>query len=369
MISRRQFLGPAVVLAACGRRRATGFPGFAFVANQGERSVAAVNLTRFRVTQQIRLDGAPSALTAHPARRRLYVLVPQKGTICEINPATMSVERKLSLGGVATGMRLSPDSRVLWVLTRSPNALVSVPIDKFAAAARIRLPGAPEDFDLSSRGDLAAVTIPDAAAAVFIDMEKAAVERVVPAGGDPRLIRFRFDGRQVLVANRSERQLTILDVPEGRTLVKLPLPVEPAHFCFKSDGGQLFVTGKGMDAVVVVHPYQTEVSETRLAGKAPGAMGISSDYLFIANPESGDVTILEIATRNVVAGVMVGQEPSYVAITPDDQYALVVNRRSGDLAVIRIGAIGQRQRQNKNAPLFTMIPVGSEPVCAEVQAV
>jgi len=124
-----------------------------------------------------------------------------------------------------------------------------------------------------------------------------------------------------------------------------------------------------MDAVVVVHPYQTEVSETRLAGKAPGAMGISNDYLFIANPEKGDVTILEIATRNVIAGVMVGQEPSYITITPDDQYALVVNHRSGDLAVVRIEAIGQRQRQNKNAPLFTLIPVGTEPVCAEVQRV
>ena len=140
----------------------------------------------------------------------------------------------------------------------------------------------------------------------------------------------------------------------------------------KADGGQLFVTGPGMDAVVVVHPYQTEIAETVLAGKAPGAMAISSapEYLFAVNPEPGDVTVLEVETRDVLAAVKVGQEPCSVAFTPDNQYALVLNRRSGDLAVIRLGAINQTRQQSrtKTAPLFTMVAVGSEPVGVAVGA-
>ena len=88
-------------------------------------------------------------------------------------------------------------------------------------------------------------------------------------------------------------------------------------------------------------------------------------YLFVANPTSGDVTILNITTRRVIAVASVGAEPGYIAITPDNQYALVLNRKSGDMAVLLITPnLGNRQ---KSAALFTMIPVGSKPVSAAVR--
>jgi len=51
-------------------------------------------------------------------------------------------------------------------------------------------------------------------------------------------------------------------------------------------------------------------------------------------------------------------------VTPDQEYALVLNRASADMAVIRISAITVGRA--KSAPLFTMIPVGSRPVDAVV---
>ena len=78
-------------------------------------------------------------------------------------------------------------------------------------------------------------------------------------------------------------------------------------------------------------------------------------------------------TRRVLAVLTVGEEPGFIAITPDSQYALVLNHRSGDLAVIRIAAISQRrneaERRSRTAPLFTLIPVGSGPVSAAVRRV
>jgi DNA-binding beta-propeller fold protein YncE len=77
------------------------------------------------------------------------------------------------------------------------------------------------------------------------------------------------------------------------------------------------------------------------------------------------VSILNIARRKVVAVATVGSEPSHIEITPRDQYALVLNRRSGDMAVIRTANIEPNRR--KSAALFTMIPVGSKPVSAAVK--
>jgi YVTN family beta-propeller protein len=145
--------------------------------------------------------------------------------------------------------------------------------------------------------------------------------------------------------------------------------VRPDNFCFNADGGQLFVTGDGLDAVVVVYPYHTpQVAETVLAGRGPGPMASSDTrppYLFISNPPSGEVTIMNVTTRRVVAVAAVGGEPGFVAVTPDQQYALVLNRTSGDMGVLRIHPnIANRW---KSAGLFTMIPVGSKPVCAAIR--
>jgi DNA-binding beta-propeller fold protein YncE len=263
-------------------------------------------------------------------------------------------------------MRLAPGGADLWVLSQSPHALVRVALDRFQVTLRVKLPAEPADFDLSSDGSAAAAVFTEAQSVGFLDLTKSGAAKFFPAGNDPRAVRFRLDGKLALVANRSAHMLTVLDAKSGAMLVRLPLAVEPENFCAKANGGEMYITGKGMDAVVVVYPYWTEVAETRLAGRAPGTMAVSAspEYLFVANPDSGDVTVLEVYSGNMLSAVKVGAQPCCITFTPDNQYALVVNHGSGDLAVIRMAAI--KLGRNKTAPLFTMIPVGTGPVSAVV---
>src|ERR1017187_7414432 len=80
VLSRRALLGAAASTAVgCGRKKATRIPGYCFVANQGSRSVAAVNLESFRVQRQISLDSAPAAVVAHPSKPKVFVLAPEIG--------------------------------------------------------------------------------------------------------------------------------------------------------------------------------------------------------------------------------------------------------------------------------------------------
>jgi YVTN family beta-propeller protein len=354
---------------ACGRRKARAFPGYVFVANAGSRSLAIVDLTAFAVKGYIPLESPPSSVIADPRRAMVYVLTPENGTLLEIDGVSLAVRRKLRLGASAINMLLAPDAASLWVLLKEPRLLSQVTLDSFQQSARIRLPAVPEDFDLSRTAPMAAISFPETRSIGLTPLSSTGVDRLIALGGDPRLVRFRSDGRQVITGDRAGRRVSLLDTASGKLIVHLPLPLEPTNFCFKPDGGQLFVTGQGMDAVVVIHPYQSEIGETVLAGKAPGAMAVSGtpEYLFVANPESDDVTVLEIETRRLLAVVAVGSQPGFIAITPDSQYVLVLNQRSGDMAVIRVAAVSQRQR-SKIGPLFTMIPVGTKPVSAAVQA-
>jgi len=126
-----------------------------------------------------------------------------------------------------------------------------------------------------------------------------------------------------------------------------------------------------MDAVVIVYPYRTEVAETMLAGHAPDGMAVTDFYLLVTNPDSNSITVLDFDNlgKKLVAAVQVGQEPRHILITPDKQYALVLNRKSGDMAVVRIYSLTNQdamRRYRYPIPLFTMIPVGELPVDAAI---
>ncbi len=372
VITRRGFLASASVAAlagsGCGRKRATGFDGYAFVANAEGRAIAAVDLTAFAVVRHVRLDADPTEVIAHPGMQAVFALTPATGVVHEIDGGRLTAVRKLQAGSSAISMRMAwEDPRRLFVLYRDPRRLACFSLATGAVEWQASLPSDASDFDVAPDGRTCVVSFGAAGAIGVVEGATRHIQRL-ETDSDVRLVRFRSDGRAMLAGDVTQNRLLIFDTERKRLVVRLPLAVRPDQFCSSGDGGQIFVTGEGLDAVVVVYPYATQVAETVLAGRKPGAMAASSGrppYLFIANPTSGDVTIMNVTTRKVQAIASVGADPGFIAITPDNQFALVLNRRSGDMGVLRIH--DKLQPQRKSAGLFTMIPVGSKPVSAAVR--
>lgn len=376
-ISRRALLLAAAAASGCARKKAPRMSGYCFVANQGSRSIAVVSLERFRTLRQIPLDAVPEAIIAHPRQPKVFVLAPENGTVYEIDGATYAVSRRVRAGNQALAMQLSPSGDALWVLYRDPASLVELPLGSLKPGRRIRLPAPPDSFDLVEHYErkvpLAAVASRQDHSIVLASLADASIEHTLMAGDEPSLVRFRWDGLQVIAGSWRDKSATIFETAAAKTLVRLPLPLSPRHFCTSADGGQVFITGDGMDAVVVVFPSVTEVYQTILAGHAPGAMAVTArdakpSYLLVTNPDTDGITVLDIENYGLVAVVEVGRGPCQILITPDGQYALVLNAKSGDMAVVRLLALSTTpdggHRRFKSAPIFTLIPVGDRPVGA-----
>jgi DNA-binding beta-propeller fold protein YncE len=359
VISRRTLL--ALPFAAACTRPQEAFRGYAFIANQEGGAIAAVDLGALAVARHIPLDGAPTEVTAAVKRPTVYALTPANGSVHEIQIDILRMSRKLAVASQAITMALAAGERSLYVLAREPRALISVALDTFSIEWKLPLPDEPVGLAISPDGKLAAVT---SAKAVYL-VDLAARRLSAPLGhGEYGPVQFLTDSKTLVAGNRGERLLSAYSVAAARLITHLPLSVRPDQFCFSRDGGQLFVTGEGMDAVVVVYPFFTpQVGDTVLAGHAPGAMAVSEDLLFVASPVSGDVSILSIATRKLIRVVPVGSDPGFIRVTANDQYALVLNRKSGDVAVLTM--------KNRYSPvgLLTVIPVGSGPVSAVVRAI
>jgi DNA-binding beta-propeller fold protein YncE len=378
-ISRRALLLASAASFGCGRKKAPRLSGYCFVANQGSRSVTVVSLEKFRAVRQVPLDAAPAAVLAHPHRPRVFVLAPENGTVYEVDGGSYAVSRKVRAGNLAVAMQLSPAGDALWVLYRDPAALIELPLDSLHPGRRIRLSAPPDDFDLVLHNrrqvPLAAIACRQSQTIVLASLANAAIEHTIVAPDEPSLVSFQWDGTQVIAGSWHGRSATIFESATGKTVVRLPLPLAPRQFCTSGDGGQLFITGDGMDAVVVLFPSQTEIYQTILAGRAPGAMTVTAkdarpSYLMLTNPEADGITVLDIRDYSLVAAVQVGRGPCGILLTPDGQYALVLNERSGDLAVVRMLALSTtpsgayRRFKPAPAPIFTLIPVGDRPVSA-----
>lgn len=364
MISRRVFAASlAGAGAACRRGRAGGFPGRAFVASSAEAVLGAVDLQRFTYERALPLPSPASTVMAR--RGQVYALCPRARALAVFDASSLRQEALLRLGG-APQTALIKHGR-LWCLMGDPPRLIPVDLDPLRVRPAIVLPRRPVSFDVSGAEPRACIAL-EAGETVFVNLNSGLV--LPPRLVDDRMgtVRFRSDGRMAIAAGLERRQLILLDTASRDVMVKLPLAIMPERFCFSIDGGQLFITGEGSDSVVIAYPYRSEIAQTSLSGRKPGEMAASASppLLFVSNPQAGSVTTFSITEQRVVSVTGVGVDPGAISITPDQAFALVLNRGSGDMAVIRIPAIPVDTRRRKTAPLFTMIPVGPQPFSAAI---
>lgn len=361
-MTRREWLSFAV-LAACARKKPTGYPGYALIATADENSVAAVDLTSFRLVRQIGLGAAPSWVV--PARQGSMVLTPKSG-IVHVLDAELRRIAGYKLADEVSAIRLMPDQQRLVAITGGTQELIVVDAAVGKVIRRHKLKGEPVALDVAPTGYAAVSTGKQGAAELFHLENGQNWQAQLP--GEIGAVRFRADGQLLLVASLYDRTLAAFQVPGLQSIAELPLGMAPENLCFNWDAGQLFVSGDGMDAVAIVFPYDTlEVEQTVLAGRDPGVMACSANpaYLFVASHSGSDVSILNVDSRKVIGIVEVGQNPTFMAVTPDSQFALILDELSGDMAVIYIPGI-QANRNKSGAALFTRVAVGARPVQAAV---
>jgi DNA-binding beta-propeller fold protein YncE len=296
--------------------------------------------------------------------------------------SALRVVKSRKFSGNLSAMCLSPDGTALIAIAAASRELIIADPRSLEVRARHKLSAEP-----------AALNVPPSALAgegekpryVAVSSHKQGIVELFDYGTGRRwrrdlpgtlgAVRFRADGERLLAANLQDRCITALTTPGLETIADLPLGMQPENLCFNADQGQLFVSGEGMDAVAIIFPYNPlEVDQTVLAGRDPGVMACSENpaYLFVGSHSGSDVCILNIDSRRMIGIVDAGQRPTYITITPDSQYALVLNEGVGTMAVIHVAEVAvnvsnpDKKRNKVVAGLFTLLPVGDRPVHAIV---
>ena len=359
LLSRRAFgaaLATALAGAGCARKLGKRYNGWLLVASGQEKAVAVADLNEFRPMTKIGLPMAPDQL--FQAGDRVYAVCRDGAALIEISLNDLKVTGRINLPGKPVAARVLVGRKAALVALAEPGGLAVVNLDNRRVEARMALAGDAGDLDATEQ--MAVVTLPSKNQLVRVGLPDWKAAGVTETGAECRNVLFRKDGRTILAGAPATREVVTVDASTGAVLARLPVAVAPARFCFNPDGGQMFVTGAGGDVVAIVSPYQNEVGETMLAGRTPVAMAVveKQNLLCVTNGESGDLTILDIDTRRLSASVHVGETPGEVLVTPDGEYALVVDRRTGSVAVVRLVTVLDKKVKTK--PLFTVFATATD---------
>jgi len=295
--------------------------------------------------------------------RGVFVTCPDGRALVRLDSDRLTVASTIPVPGRIAAAAVTPDGSRIVVAVEQPDLLLVVDAAKGRIDRRIPLPVPPTALDTTDTLTAVVSASRDALVRVSLQDGTVAGSTVIGAPGGPLL--FRMDGKAVLVGQPAVKGIVTVDAATGVLLARLNLPFPPTRFAVNADGGQMFVTGSPEDSLAIVNTYQIEVDQTIIGGRMPRGMAVSParNLLLLANPSSGDITILDIETRRLAASVHVGGAPGQILMTPDEEYGLVF-QDSGDVAVIRMQTV--LDRTNKTKPLFTMFPTGPAPQSAVI---
>lgn len=324
--------------------------------------------------------GAGQALAAQPAAYRVYVTNERSGTLSVIEGGTHQLVATVQLGKRPRGIKLSHDGKQLLVaLSGSPIAGPGVdesklpPADKAADGIGvvdvatltlqrvIRGVSDPEQLAVSHDGKQLFIASEDTGSAIVLDAKDGHRIASIPTGGEPEGVSLTPDGKQVYVTSEADHRVSVIDVASLKVIHRISVGARPRFTGFSSDGAQAFVSNENDGSISVIDTKAGTVAGTiKLEGPLTRPVGLVTSVdgkrLYVAAGRSGNLVVVNLATRKSVGQVAVGPRPWGIDRSPDGTLLYTANGSSNDVSVVDAATL----------KVITKVPVGEGPWTAIV---
>ena len=292
--------------------------------NTGRANRVFLNYTDFVISPDSQTLVAPGSDGASGGMIRIYDL------------ATGEERAALATPSLARGAAITADNSKAYVSTHfSSDTIVEVDLNNGTILRTLNTEDLPGSKLLLSPDENFAIT-GGLNKLLFIDLSDGSTSASV-GNGSPGDFALSFDGKYVLSRDIINVQTQSVDLALPTFGFLAYVAVSPADY----RGFQGTITGGEYFRVVDIDGVNGGVEADLIAGATPEGdtplnVAFSPDNVtaVTVNHESGNITVVDLVNRSVLAYVDVGVDPEDVEITPDGNYAVVSNVIDNSVTVV-----------------------------------
>jgi YVTN family beta-propeller protein len=289
-----------------------------FVLNSQDANVSVIDALTWKELQRIPTGKEPHHLYLTPDDKSVIVANAASNSLTFIDPVTAQVQRTLRDIADPYHLRFSPDMK--WFVTAA-NRLHHIDIYRWmpaqaqplVLAKRIEAPKTPSHLAIDSRSSVAYCTLQDSDELVAIDLASLSVRWKFKLGKMPADVFLTRDDRHLLIGLTGDKVVEILDVagPEPKRVKRLETGAGAHAFRARGDGKHLFVSNRVANTISMIELGGFTVAAQLPGPSGPDCMDVMADgrTLLLTSRWSGQLTVIDIESRQVVRQVKVGRSP------------------------------------------------------------
>lgn len=272
---------------------------------------------------------------------RIYVPSLQTNTVSVIDPATDKVVQTIAVGSQPQHVVPSYDLRTLWVNNDKGNSLTPIDPKTGAAGAAVQVDD-PYNLYFTPDGTRAVVMAEARKRMDFRDPHTMALlhSLPVPCSGLNHLD-FSPDGRIAVTSCEFDGQLLVVDMTNGQEKVLEAVKVGgmPQDVKLSPDGTVYYVADMQNGGVHLIDATTFKEIEFIKTGKGAHGLYPSRDAasLYISNREEGSISVLDFATRKLVAKWVFDQghgSPDMGGVSADGKILWLTGRYDSEVYAI-----------------------------------
>ena len=304
---------------------------------------------------------ASGSIAITPDGTTVLVVNPDSGSVSAIDTASATTLDEIIVGRDPRSLALGPDGQRLYVTNQTSATLTMMDIHPLEMRAALRVGPSPYGVVADPNGRLVYVAATGVDRVDVVDTNLVQVVDTIAVQARPRGLAISSDGAQLYVTHQLSGAVSVIDLAERRVLQVIDtgpesnrtqrIVLHPAanraylphirsnvtnpHLLFDTT---LFPVLSVIDLTTGEHLLheRLDLSVVDQPVNLPFDVALSADgqRAHIVYLGSGDLSVIELASRTVLAHLEVGDGPRGIVLTPDERTAYVANSLSGDVSVI-----------------------------------
>jgi YVTN family beta-propeller protein len=232
-----------------------------------------------------------------------------------IDTSTNTVIKRVIVGDGPERVTITPDGAFAYVTNSGSGTVSVVDTSTDAVVVTTDVGRSPFGIAFSPDGQAAYVTNAGSDTVSVIDTGSRTVIATIPVHRTPMDIAVTPDGASAYVVNQRSETVSVIDTRTATVSLVVSVP-RPIGIAVAPDGASVYV-GNRARAISVISRATHMVTSTIALRASPTNLALSRDgaFLYVTSfGEPGNVAVVDIATKSVVATIPVGDQPRNIAI-------------------------------------------------------